>query len=159
MGILVIMLMIALLASGTAGTYYDPADYAICQFRQLGSLGRVVRLNSPASYDYAAMVISVLLIGLGFLLRVVKLHRGLSVNIVTKSRNYLSAGARTTLKKWYENNADPAARRSSGFRHLFCYCPALAVFLAIRAILDLWSSLFFEVSCYFHKISHLILFC
>jgi hypothetical protein len=92
MGALIIMLIVALIHTGNYGTHHSPAEYAICTFENL----------SPATEDgenYASMVISVLLMGFGFLSRVVRLHETLSVSIPTAFRKYLSEHALRYLRK------------------------------------------------------------
>lgn len=160
MGALVVMLIVALLPTGNYGTV-DPAEYAICSFRYLRPLPGT-NLNDPysSSYNdpmlnYMSMIISVLLLGLGFLSRIVRLHRSLALGIVSRPRKYLSNVVRNRLRKHHDKclkTTDPAVDHPSYARTLNIYRPALAVFLAFRFILDLWSSLALEVSIVLHLI-------
>ncbi|KAH9875380.1 hypothetical protein J1614_004872 [Plenodomus biglobosus] len=83
MGLLVAMLIAALLPTGNYGSRNDPSNYAICSFRKLAPAGGgswYTRFGGDAAeLDYAAMIISVLLIGLGYVSRIVRLHPALSV--------------------------------------------------------------------------------
>ena len=151
MGILVLLLIVALLPTGNYGVSNAPADYAICSFRRLAPIARKGEDDEDeeddGKLDYASMVISVLLMGLGFLARIVRLHRGISVGILGASRTYLSECARKRLRLYYERQKDfsDASPWKSQTRTLFLYRPALALFLTCRAMLDLWSSMVVEV--------------
>lgn len=166
MGALVGMLIGALLPTGNYGTSMNPADYAICSFKHLRRIDRDTtgpnEFYDTSQLNYASMIISILLIGLGFASRIVRLHRALSVTVVTATRKYLSERARRLLRKMYErceNTSNEPPRRGRSFRigpfrgsqgrrlfyRVYLYRPTLAVFLAIRAALDLWSSLVLEV--------------
>lgn len=139
MGAIVIMLMIALLPTGNNLQDTPPAQYAICMLKD----PKPVRGAGP---EFSSMVMSVLLLGLGFLSRVVKLHRNLSVNTVTTIREYLSVPIRKILHgilQSCERHFIPATRRH--ILRYYLYRPTLAAFLAGRVALDLWSSLIFEV--------------
>jgi hypothetical protein len=111
------------------------SDYAVCYF------------STPVSNGvdrYAPMILVVLSISLGFLFRVVKLTQPLSNLLVGRPRQYLSKRARGRLwmlHNWSENLSSPWKLMGKG-----CYFGALASFLALRVLLDHWSSMFFEVS-------------
>ncbi len=166
MGTLVILLIVALLPTGNYNST-DPADYAICSFLHLApkSKNRTIDYrnriyNLGGELDYAAMIISVLLVGFGFLSRVVRLHRSLAVGIIAAGRTYISERSLTFLRNLYrkcKEVPDPPPRgqergsvssllRKSSLRILCFYRPLLAIYLTIRVIADLWSSLILEVS-------------
>jgi hypothetical protein len=102
MGALIIMLISALLPTGNYGTYYSPAEYATCTFENLRPAsykGSDPFGEQAATFNYASTVISVLLMRLGFLERVVRLHRTLSIGELTICRRYLSERAPRYLRK------------------------------------------------------------
>lgn len=141
MFILIVMLVIAMVPTGnyTWFLYYEinhpqPSDYAICYFS-------IIRLRD--SMTSMSMISMVLLISVGFAIRVVKLHKPLSVLLVGKPRQRLSNTIRKFLWIIYHWREDSALlpRRISG---MILYFPALALFLTLRVILDHWSSMFFE---------------
>lgn len=88
-------------------------------------------------------LVSALLIGLGFVSRVVKLHRSLSVAIFGQARLWLSIRARQLLRIVFEWSYEGSSRHS--LRHSLCYRPLFALFLAARFLLDGWASVAFEV--------------
>jgi hypothetical protein len=104
--------------------------------------------EEAATFNYASMIISVLLMGLGFLSRVVRLHRALSIGVLTASRRYLSERTRQLLRKSHEKAMKHL--KSGDIKHFrmvvsFQYRPALALFISIRILLDIWSSFILEV--------------
>jgi hypothetical protein len=147
MGALIVMLISALLPTGNYGTHHSPAEYAICTFGDLSPAaytGSDYSEDEAATFNYASMIISVLLMGLGFLSRVIRLHQALSLSVVAALRRYLSERARQLLRKVHEKSMK---HLKSGdlkrFRMVmsFQYRPALSCFLTIRILLDIWSSL------------------
>jgi hypothetical protein len=151
MGALIVMLIAALLPTGKYGTQHSPAEYAICTFSDLSPghyEGSDIYGEEAATFNYASMIISVLLMGLGFLSRVVRLHRALSIGVLTASRRYLSERTRQILQKSHEKAMKHL--KSGDIKHFrmvlsFQYRPALALFISIRILLDIWSSLILEV--------------
>lgn len=151
MGVLVIMLIVALLPTGNFTNDMDPAEYAICTFRQLAP-------KKQGGLDYVSMIISVLLMGLGFVSRFIRLHKSLAVGILKAGRQYLSERARSYLRKAYKKcktPLQPASQdlsrslrvlRSPDLKLMLIYRPMLAIFLIIRVVLNLWTSLILEVS-------------
>jgi hypothetical protein len=141
--VLIIMLVVALIPTGnyewsvsnsSPQSSPGPRDYAICYFSQLPVVGTAASIS---------MSIFVLLTTLGFLIRVVKLHKNLSIFLIGRPRKTLSKYARNFLWKLYKQ---PEAQRLP--QHIagkICYFPALAFFLAMRVLLDHWSSMYFEV--------------
>ncbi|KAJ9602247.1 hypothetical protein H2200_013367 [Cladophialophora chaetospira] len=112
----------------------SPGSYAICFY------GKPVSKNKQA---YPSMIISTCLLIFGFLARVVRLHKTLSIDLVLYLRSKLSCFARKCLRKIYawsnvHTNAPSLIR-------LLLYRPLLTVFLGCRVFLDMWSSMFLEV--------------
>ena len=151
MGILVVMLLVAMVPTGNYnwGSWSDgynpdspdetippqPTDYAICYF---------TRSQDADVITFASMVISVLLIAIGFLSRVVRLHKRLSVDLVGNVRRSISESLRKKLQtvySWCDVENSP-----NSLKRLLVYRPLLAVFLSLRVVLDAWSSMFLEVS-------------
>jgi hypothetical protein len=156
MGALVVMLIVALLPTGNYSSSSDPAGYAICTFRQLGMNYQHAdySFSEDPELAYGSMIVSVLLMGLGFVSRVVRLHRSLAIGLVVASRRYLSEYGRRFLRLQYEKAkypSDPSvlsqdqSSRKIILRNLFFYRPLLSTYLAFRAVLDLWSSMIVEV--------------
>lgn len=151
MGLLVAMLIAALLPTGNYGARNDPANYAICSFGKLaparGASGST-RAGNDAELDYAAMIISVLLMGLGYVSRIVRLHPALSVGVAGGARRWMSGYARSWLRKVHEESRgepDPSRHQAVTIKMFLVYRPLLAVFLSVRVVLDIWSSLALEV--------------
>lgn len=144
MGILVIMLFVALIPSGaynwsTRGSSNDadpgPADYAICYLTQFGH-------SEPMTLG--SMILSVLVVSLGYLSRVTRLHKILAIDGLAKARHKGSLHARALLKRVYTwSDAGTSTKRLA---KLILYRPLLGVFLVFRVIIDAWSSMFVEVS-------------
>lgn len=156
MGALVVMLIVALLPTGNYDSNSDPADYAICSFRQLGMNYEHANYSFSGipELTYGSMIVSVLLMGLGFVSRVVRLHRSLAIGLVVAGRRYLSERGRRFLRLRYEKAkypSDPSgasqgqSSRKTILKNLFFYRPLLGTYLAFRAVLDLWSSMIVEV--------------
>lgn len=146
MSILIIMLITAMVPTGNyrwleIGYTYGSAepdialsDYAICSFS---------KPLQTSTVTFLALIILLLLIGLGFATRIVKLHRSLAISLVSRVRRNLSKGARKylwTLYAWRESHTSSMRRVGKIF-----YIPALSIFLTLRVVLDNWSSMFFEV--------------
>lgn len=135
MFILIVMLITAMVPTGHYDCVSGPrkSDYAICYF------SKAPPINSTACLS---MISLVLLISLGFAIRVVKLHKWSSVSLVGRSRRSMSNAMRKFLWKLYNwREAPTLPQRLAGST---LYFPALALFLALRVLLDHWSSMFFE---------------
>jgi hypothetical protein len=168
MGALVVLLLVALLPTGNYTSNRDPADYAICSFRQLGPINQDRQRNYEYSpYDdngqlgYASMIVSVLLMGLGFISRIMRLYRSITMGLVVSVRKYLSEHGRKFLRRRYKKAKDPSVPSTpphgrfqgkmwllsvnAHLYNLLFYRPLLATYLAVRAVLDLWSSMIVEV--------------
>jgi hypothetical protein len=155
MAILVILLIAAMVPSGNyqwdplqpsagfddstteAGIVPQPADYAICYFKHLRKVDSVT---------FASMVLSVLLVGLGFLSRAARLHKSVSVDVIARARHAASDNTKAILRKVYQWS--DAEHTPNGLKRLFVYRPLLALFLVCRVTLDAWSSMFVEVRIY-----------
>ncbi|KAL3434218.1 hypothetical protein BDV09DRAFT_204893 [Aspergillus tetrazonus] len=136
--VLVIMLITAMVPTGGYMWNYAISvmpGYAICLFSTpvlSGSVGTIM-----------SMAILVLLIGLGFIFRVIKLHKPLSLFMVKTLRRNISQylrGLLWMLYRWKDHSKRP--RRVAG---IILYYPALALFLSLRLVADHFSSMFFEV--------------
>lgn len=137
MFIIIIMLVVALVPTG----YFDwssPASYAICYFGR-SPLGRSGLPNS-----YLTMIFSCSLLILGFLTRVIRLHKVLSIDFILRMKSWLSKVARRCLWRVYAwCQAEPNAK---GLRRSLVYHPLLACFFMLRVSLDVYSSMFMEVN-------------
>lgn len=137
---LIVMLVTAMVPTGNYNwSHYHQnspqrSDYAICYFSN----------SSRYSVANLSMIMLVLLISLGFAIRVVKLHKLSSASLVGRPRQRLSKTIREFLWIIYNWRGDSTLlpRRILG---RILYFPALALFLTLRVILDHWSSMFFEV--------------
>lgn len=145
MGAIIVMLVVAPIPTGYVFAS-NPANYTVCFFRYPGSF---------MQYDYyklGYMVTSILFLTLGFLSRIVRLHRALSSPLATKIRPFLSGCSRrllTALLRFCNHSRYPKPLRKC-LRYYLHY-PALATFLTARVTLDMWTSALFEAS-----ISHYI---
>lgn len=152
MFIVVVMLVVALVPTG----YFDwnnsfwplqppPSSYAICFYGK--------KPPGPSPYgqrmvpnSYLSMIISSLLLLLGFITRVIRLHETLSVNFILRLRSFLSGIARKGLWRvhaWCRVQASPRSLQRS-----LIYHPLLGVFLMLRVSLDVYSSMLMEVIIY-----------
>ncbi|KAF2652561.1 hypothetical protein K491DRAFT_718788 [Lophiostoma macrostomum CBS 122681] len=140
MGILATMLVVALIPTGNH-TWMDgdpaerlqPGDPTICHFNP-------TFFNSNAFGD---MLLSVLLVTFGFLTRVVRLHHLLSVNTIVRLRSRISQMCRSRLRALYHKCQDEHGAYSFGWTLLYRH--ALASFLCMRILMDIWQSMYNEV--------------
>jgi len=153
MFIIVVMLVVALVPTGYFNWLYPsgihitlqppPSSYAICFYgkRPPGSSG----YGQPmVPNSYISMIISSLLLLLGFTTRVIRLHKTLSIDFVLRMRSFLSGIARKGLRRvhsWCRVQASPRSLQRS-----LIYHPLLGVFLMLRVSLDVYSSMLMEVS-------------
>lgn len=134
---LVVMLITAIVP--TADYYRNNAatnllsDYAICHFKTF----------NPDSIGKSYTAILVLLIGLGFIIRVMRVSQSLSRNTVARARAFLSRLLRRWLTVLYEWTGNQRCVMSIVGKSI--YYPVLASFLALRFLADHCSSMFFEV--------------
>jgi hypothetical protein len=151
MFIIIIMLVIALVPTGSfdwfRGSSTDepmppPSSYAICFFGQQPPKPSGFEHSLPNSY--LSMILSSLLLLLGFLTRVIRLYKTLSVEYILRLRSLLSKIARHGLRLVYAwCQAQPS---SKSLRRSLIYHPLLAGFFMLRVSLDVYSSMFMEVS-------------
>jgi hypothetical protein len=139
MGILAVMLVVALIPTGnhtwmTGELSMEASDPTICH-------SKPERVNSDAFGD---MLLSVFLVTLGFLARVVRLHHFLSVNTIAGVRSRLSHFCRSRLQVLYDKTHDED--RTCSFGWTLLYRHALASFLCVRIFMDIWQSIYNEVS-------------
>lgn len=135
MGILATLLSVGLLPTAN---YVDllhsrSPDYAKC----------FLAIHPASDLALWSMILSVLIIVLGFLSRVVKLHKALSLTVLGNLRVRVSARSRNMLHAVY--NWCVSSGPMQEFRIALIYRPLFALFLVIRFSLDAWSSMFVEV--------------
>lgn len=171
MFVLLVLLSLALLPTGNYRWQYGypatptgrpaPQDYAICYLRP--GQGRDTIPNPGfASIDYGqsrpgrpsyghtlsgnstmAMCISVVLMSVGFVCRVSKLHQCLSnflTGCIRDRSSHLLRKPLRTIEAW---GGTPTFLHS--LQRLLLYRPLLALFLTLRILVDTWDSMFFEV--------------
>lgn len=147
MAALVILLTIAL--SFTGGYWWSSLQGGLIPDEEMAwSIIRHAMCHSGfdvrSTTAYYAMVLSILLVIFGFVARIIKLHKIISVSIWGKARARLSMQARRLLRiafTWCcSNNSYKSLKRT------LLYRPLLTVFLVARLFLDGWSSMFSEVS-------------
>jgi hypothetical protein len=141
---MLVMLLVAMVPTGgynwTELDYLDddptpaPSDYAICYLRPAKDVDELT---------FATMVISNVLLTLGFIYRIIRLHESLSVSVVGRARKICSEKARNLLRRTYTRMGLDTAGLT--WKRLLLYRPLLALFLTARALLDLWNSMFIEV--------------
>jgi hypothetical protein len=111
-----------------------PAEHAACYF---GITKTADRMN------VISVVISAVFIVVGYIVRVVRLHKTLSVKIVGRIRNIVSKFLRRMLTLVHQFLKGAESPHSIGF--LLLFRPLLALFILGRVLADLWTSMFFEV--------------
>ena len=111
-----------------------PTDFAICY---IGGKKAVVKRT------FASMILSILLLSVGFLSRVIRLHKVLSVDYIGKTRYLLSGELRFQLRRLHRKCVVGRSFRSAAFTIL--YRILLGIFILMRVVADVWTSMFFEV--------------
>lgn len=142
MGILAILLLVGLVFTGNydwaVNVYPDKrpnlGDYAFCYLDVLS--GSVVTVLS--------MTASVCFIAIGFITRVIKLHEHLSRHLFGRARKWLSRLIRRPLRAMY-SWLDIETSSMHSLRRTLCYRFFLPLLLMPRVLLDVWSSVSFEV--------------
>ncbi|OQD73997.1 hypothetical protein PENANT_c191G11629 [Penicillium antarcticum] len=161
MFVLVVLLILAFLPTANYRWQYGysakstgrpaPQDYAICY------LIPVQRPDPAPNYMYVsvdnghvlsdssmmAMSISVVLVFVGFVCRVLKLHQSLSSFLARTIRGRISHMLRKPLRTIEGWCVTPSFLHS--LQRLLLYRPLLALFLTLRILVDTWDSMFFEV--------------
>lgn len=182
MGVLVLMLIVAI--TFTRSFVFEvpshppfqgvlrpsPGDYAICylhdahvppvnwtspvevSWQELGFDWRNTLLDTNRQY----VILSVILLGLGMLVRIMRLHQFTTTWLVW---------ARRTIS-WHEtavldevHNWANAGQPFSSLKRSLCYRPLLALAIVLRTLLDVVLSMAFEVSYTVPFLSYSILFC
>jgi hypothetical protein len=145
MGVLAVLLIIGILPTANYGEMRysgpTPSEYAKCY----------LKLQAPSGIPLFSVILSILTIAIGFISRVIKLHKVLSVRCWGKLRTRVSRRSRAILRAIYRWCTISGPVRGLGF--CLVYRPLLAVFLVARFVLDAWVSMFVEV--YSHAICHL----
>ncbi|KAJ5922900.1 hypothetical protein N7516_010603 [Penicillium verrucosum] len=136
MGLLAILLIVGLLPTANYGDLYNSrprsSDYAKCY----------LKIRSSPGIALYSMILSVLTIAIGFISRVMKLHKMLSVTLWGGLRIRASLRARAILHGLYKWCI--AGGAVQGLRFSLVYRPLFAVFLVARFTLDAWVSMFVE---------------
>lgn len=161
MFVLVVLLIMAFLPTANYRWQYGyfgestghpaPQDYAICYLKP-------VQLPDPdPTHIYSSvdnghvlsdssmmgMSISVVLMFVGFVCRVIKLHQSLSSFLARSIRGRTSHMLRKPLRAIEGWCVTPSYLHS--LQRLLLYRPLLALFLTLRILVDTWDSMFFEV--------------
>ncbi|KAJ5156839.1 hypothetical protein N7492_009642 [Penicillium capsulatum] len=155
--VLIIMLVFALIPTvnyqwvqrSDSSSAFVPglADYAWCYLNPTnhhlnpGHTGTQYQYTKQAVF---AVVLSILLLVLGFMARLFKLHRNASLGLNEKIRGNLSHYLRNWLRRLY--NWLDIQGSSRNLKRTMLYRPLLALFLTGRISLDLASSMFFELT-------------
>ncbi|OQE32791.1 hypothetical protein PENFLA_c001G03716 [Penicillium flavigenum] len=97
-----------------------------------------------STVTYYAMVFSILLMVFGFVARIVKSHKTISVGVWGKARAKLDMQARRLLSIAFSWCCFGSSRKS--LKRTLFYRPLLTTIFVARLFLDGWSSMFLEVS-------------
>lgn len=100
--------------------------------------------GSKSTLTYYGMIFSILLIIFGFVTRIIKLYRAISVNVCGKARAMLSIRARRLLRIVFTWCCSGSSHRS--LKRTLFYRPLLTIFLVASLFLDGWSSMLLEVN-------------
>ena len=158
MAVLVILLTVAL--SFTGG--YDWTSSHRSNYIYKGTAFNVIRpamchpsSSTRSSVTYYAMVFSILLVVFGFVARIIRLHKAISVGVWGKSRAKLSIQARRLLSIAFAWSCLGSSHKS--LKRTLFYRPLLTTLFVAHLFLDGWSSMFVEVSvpCLIILLSHL----
>ncbi|PKY00455.1 hypothetical protein P168DRAFT_275695 [Aspergillus campestris IBT 28561] len=96
------------------------------------------------SWEYSSMLFSIILIVLGFLGRIFKLYKFLSVDICARPRLLASVQMRRCLRCVFSSCC--LNKPSGSLRRTILYRPLLTISLVVEIGVDWWSSLLLEVS-------------
>lgn len=137
MGVLAILLIVGLLPTANYADLFNsrprPSDYAKCY----------LKIRPSSDIALCSMVLSVLTIAIGFISRVMKLHKIISVTLWGGLRIRASLRARAILRVIYKRCTTSGPVQ--GLRFSLVYRPLFTVFLVARFALDAWVSMFVEV--------------
>lgn len=114
-----------------------PSDYAICYFGKQTDSDEVT---------FASMIIQILILAVGFAIRVVKVIKILSVDILHQARRRVSRRLQAWLLVVYTRLGLDGPEMTPSLKRTLVYWPLLAIFLTARVALDTWLSMFIEVS-------------
>jgi hypothetical protein len=141
MGGLATLLIVGSLSTGKSEreyTYSRLSSPAICQLWASPDL-------SGGDITFWSTLVPVILVGVAFLSRVIKLHKALSAGVFGRARMWLSVRARRILRIVFNWACKERYPHSLG--RSVCYRPLLAISLTARLVCDGWSLILFEVSC------------
>jgi hypothetical protein len=141
MSALVILLILALIPTGQIfpfAQHKEASDYAICFITQRHGYKYFWKGDAELQH----MVVSVLLLGLGMTFRIIRLH--------ARPVRLLSAIKRSVRKKLSNalHRIEVYCGNTSNFSRLvtsLLFIPSLSAFVVLRTLVDLWSSMAFEV--------------
>lgn len=156
MAVLIIMLIFAFVP--TANYKWAPdqnakqrgepalADYAICYLRPVQYSTKMGNMTTISTSQGSVMsvTVSIVLIVVGFISRLFKLHQNLSLRVDEQIRGRLSDFIRRFLRKFYI--CCDVRNEPRSLKRTLLYRPLLAFFLTARLFLDLWASMLSEVS-------------
>lgn len=91
-----------------------------------------------------SMIVSILLIILGFFSRIIKLYGLFATKIFVRTRKAINSRCRGCLRYLFRKCCD--GRPQYSLMRLLCYRPVLAFFLWMQFMFDISSSVLFEVS-------------
>lgn len=100
--------------------------------------------RSRSSYSYYAMIVSMVLIIFGFVARILKLFKPISIGICGRIRSWLSIRAHSLLRVAYDRLCSKCSSHS--LKRSLLYRPLLTIFLIGQLFLESWSSTSLEVS-------------
>ena len=146
MGCLATMLVVGLVFTGNYHWAYDGIINDVGPYSRPSPVDQTICYMQPKaqnSITFWSMIFSVCLIIMAFISRVVKLHRTLSVGFIGRIRAFTSAQVRRVLRPIYDWCSAGKSRRGLG--HLLLYRPLFSIFLAVRTLLDGWTSVGVEV--------------
>ncbi|KAH7136175.1 hypothetical protein B0J11DRAFT_179519 [Dendryphion nanum] len=136
MAVIVVMLMVALYPTGQADDFWNPSDAVICLYKHS-------RSENSDPTPFINMIISMILLGFGFFIRIVKLFQILSTSASNKIRNPFSKVECWALSRVY--NWSSIHQHPTGWKRLLVYRPLLAWALLFRIGIDLYLSMLGEV--------------
>jgi hypothetical protein len=139
MGGLATLLIVGSLSTGKSEreyTYSRLSSPAICQLWASPDL-------SGGDITFWSTLVPVILVGVAFLSRVIKLHKALSAGVFGRARMWLSVRARRILRIVFNWACKERYPHSLG--RSVCYRPLLAISLTARLVCDGWSLILFEV--------------
>ena len=101
-------------------------------------------VGETTNWSYLSMLLSIVLIALGFLGRIVKLYRILSIGLCARLRFWARFPVQNCLRWGFSRCCLNKSPRS--LRRTLVYRPLLAIFVTVELGLDWWSSFLLEVS-------------